>query len=278
MSNDFCKMTGSGNDFIVLDGRDTTESEWPPERIVAICDRRHGVGADGLIIVSPEGDGAARMIFFNNDGSRAPMCGNGALCSTRFASLWEMTDPGGMNLVTDAGTYRTRCVGEQHLAELHLLDTPVPVAVDVARLPGEQWLGLGRVGGPHLVVLVDDIEAVDVMQRGRELRFHPACGPDGANVNFASRIHNADPGDSTAPRWAIRTYERGVEGETLACGTGTVASALAIADQGLDQLPGTFRTRSGRTLAVNATVSGGQASNIWLCGEGRLVACGEWLE
>lgn len=275
MSVPFYKMTGSGNDFIVLDGRTARVEDWPAARITAICDRRHGIGADGFIILQPEGNGAVRMVFFNNDGSRAPMCGNGALCSTRLARYLNLAGEA-MQLHTDAGVYQTRCVGEGHLAELHLADTPVATEVAIEKLPGEQWIGLGRAGGPHLVVVVDDVESVDVAERGRELRFHPLAGEGGANANFISRLP-ADPNDPTAQRWAIRTYERGVEGETLACGTGTLASALAVTKLGLDRLPGYFRSRSGRTLTVKAVIKDGQANDIWLGGEGRLVASGEWL-
>jgi diaminopimelate epimerase len=273
----FFKMSGSGNDFVLLDGRATSEVEWPAERIRAICDRRDGVGADGLIIVSPDEPGAARMTFFNSDGSRAPMCGNGALCTTRLAAALEMTDPAGMTLVTEAGSFRTRCVGPAHLAELNLLDTDVPAPTAIPLQSGERWIRLGRVGVPHLVVLVDDVKAVDVVKRGRELRSHPMAGQGGANVNFISLLPAPAANDPAAPTWAIRTYERGVEGETLACGTGSVTSGLALAATGLDQLPLRFATASGRALSVSALVTVGLATDIWLCGEGRLVAKGVWF-
>jgi diaminopimelate epimerase len=272
----FFKMTGSGNDFIVLDGRLTSPNAWSPERIVAICDRRNGVGADGLIFVAPEEPGSVRMTFFNNDGSRAPMCGNGALCTTRIAAHLEMADGAGMTLVTDAGSFRTRCTGPQHLAELNLPDTDVPRPTAIPLQPGEHWIRLGTVGVPHLVVLVDDVATVDLMQRGRALRFDKLAGKDGANVNFIGPIAGANVGNSSDPAWAVRTYERGVEGETLACGTGTVASALAIAATGLAHLPLRCASASGRLLSVNATALDGAATNIWLCGEGRLVAKGIW--
>lgn len=277
----FFKLTGSGNDFVMVDGRTTSAAEWPAERIRAICDRRDGVGADGLVILTPEGAGEVRMTFFNNDGSEAPMCGNAALCSTRLAAYLEITEPAGMTLVTGAGSFRTRCVGEGHLAELNLPDTDVPGETSIPVASGEGWVRLGRVGVPHLVVLTDDVDAVDIPLRGRELRFHPGAGDGGANANFFSRISSNTSGGTSKvdeATWSLRTYERGVEAETLACGTGTVAAALAIAAQGIDQLPLRFRSTGGRLLSVNATIGAGRATDIWLCGEGRLVARGVWME
>ena len=260
----FFKMTGSGNDFVVLDGRVSPPSEWPAERIVAVCDRRNGVGADGLVVLTPERENAVRMTFFNADGSRAAMCGNAALCSTRLSARLGLGRAEGMELVTDAGTYRTRCVSPTERAEVHLADVDLPVAPEgLPAQPGELAITLAVVGVPHLVVRVEDVEAVDLMGRGRELRFHPALGPAGANANFVS-----PPKDPGGP-WLIRTYERGVEGETLACGTGTVAAALAVAGEA--GLPATFRSRGGALIGVSAVPVGSRASDVWLCGEGRLV-------
>lgn len=283
MSVVFHKASGSGNDFVMLDGRGNNPADWPVERIRAICDRRDGVGADGLVFITPEAaPDTVRMTFFNSDGSRAAMCGNAALCSTRFATSLEMADPAGMTLVTDAGTYQTRCVGEGHLVEVHLADCPVPVAVAIPAQDGERALLFGTVGVPHLVTVVEDVAGVDLESRGRELRHHPATGAPGANANFVSRtssITRTTAGDPAEPGWAIRTFERGVEGETLACGTGTVAAALALAAIGEAELPLRFRSGGGRILSVRAEVGvDGIARDLWLCGEGRIVARGVWLE
>ncbi len=293
----FHKMTGSGNDFVMLDGQVTTEADWPADRIARICDRRDGIGADGLVIVTPLGPDTVRMIYFNSDGSRADMCGNAALCTTRLAARLELADPAHMTLVTDAGTFSSRCVGDGDLAEVNLPDTKVPVPVAIPTRAGEQSITLGMVGVPHLVAVVDDVRQVDIRSRGRDLRFHDACGASGANANFVSRTSRSTgtggsetsngatsrgtgEGETSAtePDWAIRTYERGVEGETLACGTGTVAAALAIAAAGAAQLPMKFRSGSGRILSVHATIRGPVATDIWLCGEGRVVADGIWLD
>jgi len=262
----FYKMTGSGNDFIMLDGRGTTAADWSPARIAEICDRRNGAGADGLVILTPDGGATVRMAFWNCDGSPAAMCGNAALCSTRFAAHLGLAPAAGMTLATGAGTFPTHCVGEGHEAELNLPDFDLPAPVPgLALAGGERWQVLARVGVPHLVTRVDDVEWVDLYSRGSALRHHPAVGPAGANANFVS-----EPTQPGGP-WLIRTFERGVEGETLACGTGTVAAAVALAAHGEAALPLQFQTRSGRALRVRAVLTPSQATRVWLQGEGRLV-------
>jgi diaminopimelate epimerase len=262
------KMTGSGNDFVFVDGRWRAPGAWTAEQIRVLCDRQRGVGADGFVVVEPgSGPDAVRFHFFNRDGARAAMCGNGALCATRIAARLELANPGGMVLETDAGVYRSRCLdGPGELAELVLGDLPAPSAPQVALGRGERQAYLALVGVPHLVVLVDDVGGTPVQQRGRALRFDPALGAAGANVNFLGTL----PGGG----WAMRTYERGVEGETLACGTGAVAcaSVLALSDRGV--LPLELRTASGRCLGVAGCAEGGVVRQAALRGEGRMVFCG----
>jgi diaminopimelate epimerase len=262
-------MSGSGNDFVVLDGRYTDLSDWPEERIRWLCDRRLGVGADGMVILTPEGAGRIRMDFWNCDGSRADMCGNAALCSTRLAVFLELAPATGVHLLTRAGTFPTRCLpGEGEEAELNLPDFPLPAAPPGLKpSPGELNLALATVGVPHLVLEVMDLERAGLMDRGRELRSAHALGPAGANVNFVSLVGTGASGTE----WCIRTFERGVEAETLACGTGAVAAAVALVQAGRAKMPVTLTTRSGRPLRITATVSGLMATNVWLRGEGRLV-------
>lgn len=272
----FHKVTGSGNDFVMLDGRTTRIEDWPTERIAAICDRRQGVGADGLVILDPLGNNTVRMTYFNSDGSLAAMCGNAALCSTRLSAALELADPAGMTLATGAGSFPTRCVGESDQAELNLPDVTVPQPLKVPVLEGEKSIRLGTVGVPHLVVEVEDLPAVEVEVRGKELRGHKACGSAGANANFYGRISSSS-GTAGGPTWGLRTFERGVEAETLSCGTGTVAAALAIAAQGIDQLPLRFLSSGGQVLSVNARLVGDRATDLWLAGQGRIVARGIWM-
>lgn len=269
----FFKMTGSGNDFVFLDGREQDPAAWHASRIVAACDRRTGIGADGLAILAPEGETGVRMHFFNADGGRAEMCGNAALCSTRLAARLGMARPEQMRLLTDAGTLHTRCIGPGDMAEIRLPDGVRPETVeDIPLEPGELWMGFASVGVPHLVIRVREIDEVDLNRRGAELRRHPRLGAAGANANFVS-----GPRAAGGP-WRIRTFERGVEGETLACGTGTAAAALALAMHGEAALPVPFVSRGGAPLAVVAELTNGDVRDLWLTGQGRLVFEGAWRE
>jgi diaminopimelate epimerase len=264
----FYKMSGSGNDFVMFDGRHVAAADMTAARIVELCDRRLGVGADGLVVLTPDGPARIRMDFWNCDGSRADMCGNAALCSTRLATTLAMVPPTGMELVTRAGTFRTRVVGEGEGAELNLPDFALPVIPPGLRLRAGESLGaLATCGVPHLAVVVDDLEAEDLMERGRQLRYDPSLGPAGANVNFVAR-------DGTDGARRVRTYERGVEGETLACGTGAVATAVSLSHFLGDRLPLDLIARSGRILRITATLSGNLARDVWLSGEGRRVFTG----
>ncbi len=171
------KMTGSGNDFVMLDGRFTSAERWPATRVATICDRRSGVGADGLVILTPDGPGRVRMTYWNSDGSRAAMCGNAALCSSRLAVYLELAQPGDLCLLTDAGVIPARCEGVGDAAEIRLPDVELPAEVpDLEPAEGERWLAFGTVGVPHLIIRVDDIEAIQVPTRGRALRFDRSPG------------------------------------------------------------------------------------------------------
>jgi len=266
----FYKMTGSGNDFVMLDGRATAPNAWPEDRVRAICDRRNGVGADGLVILTPSTPGAVRMSYWNSDGSHGAMCGNAALCSARLSVDLGMVPLGEFCLLTDAGLVRVISLAQADQAEINLPDCEIPLDLpDFRPEAGERWFSLGTVGVPHLVVRVNDVESVDVAARGRTLRSDPRVGPVGANVNFVSPPREGGS-------WLIRTFERGVEGETLACGTGTVAAALALARRREATLPLAFRSRGGPELAVRAQPDGSRATEVWLAGQGRLLFRGVW--
>jgi diaminopimelate epimerase len=155
------------------------------------------------------------------------------------------------------------------MAELKVPTAEVPRPLALELRAGETRVFQGRVGVPHTIFTVDDIATVDVVGRGRALRYASEFAPAGTNVNFVGPTAQEDAS------WALRTYERGVEDETLACGTGTIAAALALAGAGLAQLPLRIRSSSGCVYSVSATIDGGLASDVWLCGEGRLVFVGE---
>jgi diaminopimelate epimerase len=263
-------MTGSGNDFVMVDARISSPSDWQPADIQAVCARGTGIGADGLVFVGPGSTpGSTRMIYYNADGSHAAMCGNAALCSTTLAVHLGLGSAQGFDLETDAGTYQSRTT-QAGDAELHLAPVDPPAAVPgLSTEPGEQRAALARVGVPHLVVLVHNVDDVVLEQRGRALRLDPALAPEGANINFISPDGPAVDGKAA---WRMRTYERGVEGETLACGTGAVAAGCAIEEWGLGRLPIHIASCSGRLLTIKASRGAeGLYDDVWLTGEGRMV-------
>jgi diaminopimelate epimerase len=261
------KMTGSGNDFVMVDGRFSTPGQWSAADIRRVCARGTGIGADGLVFVAPGSSSSTlRMTYYNSDGSPAAMCGNAALCSTRLAAFLGLADPAAIRLETDAGLYESRCEGGPDRAELHLPTVARPTAPAILLQPGEERAAVAIVGVPHLVVVVEDLDRIDILSRGRALRSEPALGPQGANVNF---VVARDPGEST---WAMRTYERGIEAETLACGTGAVAAACCLHAWGIASLPLTLMSRSGLPLGVRASSgSAGSYEDVWLEGEARIV-------
>ena len=259
------KMTGSGNDFVMVDGRVDPVDSWEPEVIRAVCSRGTGVGADGFVVLEPgSGPGAVKFHFFNADGGRSEMCGNAALCSVRLSAWLEFAPPERMILETDVGSQEGRCIeGQPERAEVELPSSTALSSPDIPLEPGEHTMGYTRVGVPHLVVLVDDVGEVSVGERGRVLRHHPSVGSDGANVNFVSNGGAA---------WAMRTYERGVEAETLACGTGAVASAATLAAESGVGFPIDLRSSSGAILTVSATpAADGSLPRPRLAGQARLV-------
>jgi len=264
----FYKMSGSGNDFVMIDAMTEPAGGLTEAKAVqAICGRATGVGADGLVVIEPSAVADFRMVYLNADGSRADLCGNASLCSSRLARELGIIGDASYSIETDAGVLRGRFLPGGPEVDLEPV-TEVRTGLSLRLAPGERWIGFAQAGVPHLVVRVDDVSAVDVVGRGRPLR-HEASLPRGANVNFVSH---------DAPDWRIRTYERGVEGETLACGTGAVATAILLTQAGEATSPVCLRTRSGRVLRVRLD---GQAG-VWrpsLSGEARIVfegRLGEW--
>ncbi len=266
-------MSGSGNDFVFADGRATPLSFWTADRIREVCNRQTGVGGDGFSLLEPGSHpGAIRFHYFNRDGLRAEMCGNASLCAARLA-LWTEMAGDRLSLETDYGVVAAQSLqGPGELAEISLpaLSGLAPVAA-IIPVPGESAAHFVQVGVPHLVVPVEDLKAADVVGRGRVLRFDPSLGPGGANVNFVGRVGG---------EWALRTYERGVEDETLACGTGSVATAATLVHTGRATFPVELRTRSGCVLTVSGLpipggvgggARGGAFGDIRLRGQGRLV-------
>ena len=256
----FYKMSGSGNDFIVFDSRDGDVSDLAePPRIRSLCNRRQGIGADGVVLVGASERADVLMKYFNSDGSVGALCGNAALCVTRLATRVGLGNAEGMTVETGDGILQTRVVDSR--PEIDLAPVREVRAAAGRPGPGEQRVGYAVAGVPHVVVLCDEVTAVDVEARGAELRRAEWTGPSGANVNFLSQ---------DGAGWAIRTFERGVEAETLACGTGAVASATLLQLWGLGGSQTALRTRSGCTLEVGLRDAHGVVVPR-LRGEGRLV-------
>ena len=261
----FFKMSGSGNDFVVVDARaEPAGALERPEVIQAICAPGTGIGADGIVFVEPSRVASVRMRYLNRDGSLAALCGNASLCTTRLAVELGAASAEALSIESDSGILQARF--RDGLPEVDL--QPVTELKEWFEAPleaGERRIGFAMVGVPHLCILCEDVEAVGVVERGRPLRRHPGLAA-GANVNFLSRASDG--------RWLMRTYERGVEAETLACGTGSVASAILLTAWGEASGAVELTTRSGRTLRVRLK----QDSGSWapsLSGEARIVFVGK---
>lgn len=258
----FYKMTGSGNDFVVFDATGGAVSHLEnTDTIRALSARGTGIGADGVVFIERSGKGDVGMRYYNSDGSEAALCGNASLCSTNLAVELGMAQRGGFLLHTDAGSLKARIRDGLPEVDLEAVRDVKPAADDLGRKAGESHLGYACVGVPHIVVEVGDIDAADVTGRGSELRNHRSL-TNGANVDFVT----ARPDGS----FAYRTYERGVEGETLACGTGAVATAILLSCWGESGHETVLWTRSGLPLTVTLRREGGD----WipsLRGEGRIV-------
>jgi diaminopimelate epimerase len=253
----FWKMHGAGNDFILVDDRGLTFPAADRAWLRRLCARRDGVGAEGVILLQPSTRAHVRMRFFNPDGSDAALCGNGARCVARLAHDLGAA-PAALRLETDAGEVAARVSGDTVR-----LDLPDPSGIRLGvplDVPGAGRLAVDLVcvGVPHAVVWVTDPDALDIAALGGAIRHHPALAPEGANADFAA----AAP-DGTV---RVRTYERGVEAETLACGTGMAACAVAAALGGRAAPPVRLRCRHGETLTVDMKAEQGRVRDLTLEG------------
>jgi diaminopimelate epimerase len=266
----FWKMQGSGNDFILIDHRRPFLPEADRIGLVKkLCAPKFGVGADGLILIEPSEKVDFRWRFFNADGSEAEMCGNGGRCAARFAFLNGIA-PENLAFETLAGIIHAQVRGRRvklELSQPHSLQLNLEIV-----LPEQTWTGhFVNTGVPHVVLPVADLDAALVDQVGRTIRFHPLFQPAGTNVNFI-RI--------TGPQeLRVRTYERGVEAETLACGTGSVAAALIASQLHALLSPIAVHPSSGETLTIYFEKQNGHFRSVYLEGEAAVVFQGHvWLD
>lgn len=263
----FDKMNGAGNDFVMIDNRDG-RFRFSAEAIQGICERRRGVGADGVILIESAPEVDFRMRYYNADGGEAEMCGNGARCAARFAGklgLGARSDDGvHMSFVASPGRMEAHIDGERvAISMTDATSFEQGICLEVAQ--GEEIVHFINTGVPHAVVVTGDAAAMDdeeVVRRGRAIRTHGRFAPDGANANFVTV-----GSDGTVN---IRTYERGVEDETLACGTGAVAASVVLAHLGKTDTPVRLLTHGGEALAVSFVRESSGASRVVLEGPAEL--------
>ncbi len=274
----FTKMTGSGNDFILIDNRALKlDKERGRELARLACRRKVSVGADGLILIENDSEADFRWQFFNADGSEAEMCGNGARCAARFALLKGIANGERLSFRTVAGLIEAQVFGERakvHMTQPHSLQVDIPVELGDCLL----HLNFINTGVPHAVFFAESeaqLDELNVFERGRCIRFHERFQPAGSNADF---VFVRSPHSIS-----IRTFERGVEAETLACGTGSIAAAPTAAAKDLAASPVEVRTRSGETLVIYFEKISREGetsfSDVYLEGDAKVVYDGElWDE
>jgi len=262
----FVKMSGAGNDFVVIDNRSLDHS-LTREQIAQLCDRHFGIGADGLLAVEPSDKAEAdfRMRYYNADGGEAEMCGNGARCFARFVHPLRRADAERVHFLTPAGLITGEYVGDEVRINL-----TAPTEVKLRQRADFGWGEIEyhfiNTGVPHAVVFVPDAEQAEVVAHGRAIR-RSSIFPRGTNVNFVQVTDSA--------KLIVRTYERGVEDETLACGTGVVAAALLTHLVHHFALPLCVKVRGGDVLTIDAKPDGGAFREVTLTGPATEVFSGE---
>jgi len=252
---EFYKYQGTGNDFIIIDDREKEFDLTDNDLIAALCERRMGIGADGLILLREHDTLDFEMIYFNADGKESSMCGNGGRCIIAFAQMLEMIGNETTFMAID-GEHKGRLMDDGIYLQMQ----------DVKKIEG---VGDGLVlntGSPHYIEMVDELDYIDVNKQGRKIRNSAAFKKDGINVNFVLDANELQ----------VRTYERGVEAETLSCGTGVVATAIAMHYANcIEETLVNVKTKGGE-LTVSFEEFNGGYRNIWLSGEASMVFAGEF--
>ncbi len=278
----FTKMQGSGNDFIVLDGKAFSSVVRRPSSVVKLCDRKFGVGADGILLLERSQKADVRMRIFNADGSEAQMCGNGARCAALYLShqssvRGRQPKTKKLKLETKAGMINAEVRGNS--VKINLTD-PVDIRLDLTvKISGKNYeVDFIDTGVPHAVVEIKGLDKVPVRELGRLIRHHGLFRPVGTNVDFVNVVDR--------DHILVRTYERGVEDETLACGTGSVASAIITTlnsravIRGLGKNTGHkvfVKTKGGEDLIVYFKVLKKKVTDVWLEGRAEIVFTGRML-
>ncbi|MEO6540362.1 MAG: diaminopimelate epimerase [Ferruginibacter sp.] len=257
MQIEFYKYQGTGNDFVILENRDNKYDNLSREQVKHICNRRFGIGADGLMLLSNHTELDFNMIYFNADGNESSMCGNGGRCLVKFAKHRGMYK----------STYHFMAIDGAHEAEIDMRDIVRLKMKDVQEVAYHSGYAVLNTGSPHFVKFANNVEDIDVVETGREIRYSKQFEKEGINVNFVETVDE----DGIF----VRTYERGVEDETMSCGTGVTAAALVNAhnENGFNRVE--VKTPGGNLSVEFDKIDEHKFENIWLCGPAEFVYKGE---
>jgi diaminopimelate epimerase len=249
----FYKYQGTGNDFVMIDNRSEFFPKEDIKLIERLCDRRFGIGADGLILLENDATTDFKMVYYNSDGNQSTMCGNGGRCLVAFAKQLDVIgDTTSFNAID--GLHHAS-VDQDGIVSLQM--------IDVDGIKNTNDYSFLNTGSPHHVQLVDDLENYNVKENGAAIRYGGLYGKTGSNINFVKKIDEAT--------FALRTYERGVEDETLACGTGATAAAIAMNAIGQTDLTAINMNVEGGKLSVSFEKEGNKYVNVFLNGPAKFV-------
>lgn len=253
MQIEFYKYQGTGNDFVMIDNRTNFFPKEDIQLIEQLCDRRFGIGADGLILLENDSDTDFRMVYYNSDGNESSMCGNGGRCLVAFANQLGVINNQAIFMATDGLHHAS--VGNDAIVSLQMIDVD-----EIQKKDSHTFL---NTGSPHHVQIVEDLKNYNVKDNGASIRYGELYGEKGSNVNFVKKID-----DDT---FSVRTYERGVEDETLACGTGVTAVAIAMNAIGQTDKTSINLNVEGGKLNVSFDKIGDHFSNVFLTGPAKFV-------
>ncbi|MCF8322332.1 MAG: diaminopimelate epimerase [Flavobacterium sp.] len=257
MQLEFYKYQGTGNDFVMIDNRSQFFPKDNLKLVAQLCDRRFGIGADGLILLENDSDTDFRMVYYNSDGNLSSMCGNGGRCLVAFAKALKVINESCTFIATDGLHHAT--IADDGIVSLQM--------IDVTEIKKESDYTFMNTGSPHHVEMVADLENYNVKENGAAIRYGSLYGKVGSNINFVKKI--------SEDTFALRTYERGVEDETLACGTGATAAAIAMNAIGKTNATSIHLNVEGGKLEVTFDKKDEQFTNVFLIGPAEFVFKGE---
>jgi diaminopimelate epimerase len=253
MQIEFYKYQGTGNDFVMIDNRSNFFPKDNIQLIARLCDRRFGIGGDGLILLENDTETDFKMVYYNSDGNQSSMCGNGGRCLVAFAKKLNVIQDNTTFIATDGLHHAS--VADNGIVSLQMIDVP-----EVKITPEYVFM---NTGSPHHIQLVEDLEHYNVKENGATIRYGELYGKQGSNINFVKKINETT--------FSLRTYERGVEDETLACGTGATAVAIAMNVLGETKANSIDLNVEGGKLVVSFDEKDGKFTNVFLKGPAEFV-------